>query len=60
MAGIHWFHVIFVAPMLSHIVYKNANKEVLEPWKLIVLSILIVGMLFYHLSTGIKDLNRKE
>ena len=48
MAGINWFHVGFVAPLLTSIVILNASGILLPWWFLIFLSILILGMLFFH------------
>jgi hypothetical protein len=48
MAGINWFHVGFVAPLLSIIVILNALGILLPWWFLLFLIILILGMVSYH------------
>ena len=48
MAGINWFHVCFVAPLLTSIVILNAMGILLPTWFLIFFGILILGMLLYH------------
>lgn len=48
MAPINWFHVGFVAPLLTSIVILNAMGILLPAWFLFFLSILILGMLLFH------------
>lgn len=48
MAGINWFHVGFVAPLLTSIVILNAFGILLPWWFLLILSLIIVGMVYHH------------
>ena len=60
MAGINWFHVIFVAPLLSTLVAQNLMGRLLPipEWFLYLLVALIIGMFSFHLYKGISDLSK--
>lgn len=53
MALINWVHVFGVAPLLTYIVVKNSNKEVLSDDWLSFLTLLIVMMVIFHLYKGV-------
>ena len=56
MTAINWVHVVFVAPLLSYIVYENSNKRILNDGMLNFLTILIIVMFMFHLVKGITDI----
>lgn len=56
MAGINWFHVLFVVPTLSTVVGYNIQDVVLPKWFIYCLIIIIIGMGSFHLIKGVSDL----
>ena len=58
MAGINWFHVGFVAPLLGTFVAQNFVGKLfpIPEWVLYIVAFLIFGMVVFHLNKGISDL----